>query len=69
MNSPDVRDPAESHGGMVRVRNMELGIQGRTAAVAAGTAGLGLGTAKALAAEGVRVVVCGRDQENSTRQL
>ena len=48
---------------MVRVSNMELGIQGRTAAVAAGTAGLGLGTAKALAAEGVRVVVCGRDQE------
>ena len=41
---------------MVRVRNMELGIQGRTAAVAAGTAGLGLGTAKALAAEGVRIM-------------
>ena len=35
---------------------MELGIQGRTAAVAAGTAGLGLGTAKALAAEGRRTV-------------
>lgn len=40
---------------------MELGLSGRTAAVAAGTAGLGLGTAKALASEGVRVVVCGRD--------
>ena len=40
---------------------MDLGLSGRTAAVAAGTAGLGLGTAKALAAEGVRVVVCGRD--------
>lgn len=42
---------------------MDLGIQGRTAAIAAGTAGLGLGTAKALAAEGVRVVVCGRDEQ------
>lgn len=40
---------------------MDLGLRGRTAAVAAGTAGLGLGTAKALAAEGVRVAVCGRD--------
>ena len=54
---------------MVRVRNMELGIQGRTAAVAAGTAGLGLGTAKALAAEGVRVVVCGRDQEKLDKAI
>lgn len=41
---------------------MDLGLSGRTAAVAAGTAGLGLGTAKALAAEGVKVVVCGRDE-------
>lgn len=41
---------------------MDLGLNGRTAAVAAGTAGLGLGTAKALAREGVRVVVCGRDE-------
>jgi 3-oxoacyl-[acyl-carrier protein] reductase len=40
---------------------MDLGIAGRRAAVAAGTAGLGLGTAKALAAEGCRVAVCGRD--------
>jgi 3-oxoacyl-[acyl-carrier protein] reductase len=40
---------------------MDLGISGRTAAVAAGTAGLGLGAAKALAAEGVRVAICGRD--------
>ena len=40
---------------------MDLGLNGRTAAVAAGTAGLGLGTARALAAEGVRVAVCGRD--------
>jgi len=42
---------------------MELGLTGRTAAIAAGTAGLGLGTAKALAADGVRVVVCGRDAD------
>ena len=40
---------------------MDLGLRGRTAAVAAGTAGLGLGTARALADEGVKVVVCGRD--------
>ncbi len=42
---------------------MELGIAGRRAAVAAATAGLGLGTAKALAAEGVLVAICGRTQE------
>lgn len=41
---------------------MDLGLQGRTAAIAAGTAGLGLATAVALANEGVRVVVCGRDE-------
>jgi 3-oxoacyl-[acyl-carrier protein] reductase len=40
---------------------MELGITGRTAAVAASSAGLGLGTAQALAAEGVRVAMCGRN--------
>lgn len=42
---------------------MDLGISGRSAAVAAGTAGLGLGTARALADNGVRVVVCGRDRD------
>jgi 3-oxoacyl-[acyl-carrier protein] reductase len=41
---------------------MDLGIAGRTAAVAAGSAGLGLGSARALAADGVRVAICGRDQ-------
>lgn len=41
---------------------MDLGLAGRRAAVAAGTAGLGLGTAKALAREGAHVVVCGRDE-------
>ncbi len=42
---------------------MDLGIAGRRAAVAAGTSGLGLGSAKALVAEGVRVAICGRDPE------
>jgi 3-oxoacyl-[acyl-carrier protein] reductase len=39
---------------------MDLGIAGRTAAVAAGSAGLGLAAAASLAAEGVRVAICGR---------
>ncbi|QXC61456.1 SDR family oxidoreductase [Aquihabitans sp. G128] len=42
---------------------MELGLQGKRAAVAASTSGLGLATAQALAAEGVRVAICGRDPE------
>lgn len=42
---------------------MDLGIAGRRAAVAAGTSGLGLGAAASLAAEGVHVAVCGRDEE------
>jgi len=42
---------------------MDLGIDGRTAAVAAASAGLGLATARALAAEGVRVAICGRDAD------
>ena len=37
---------------------MDLGIAGRRAAVAAASKGLGLGVAKALAAEGVRVAIC-----------
>jgi 3-oxoacyl-[acyl-carrier protein] reductase len=48
---------------------MDLGISGRTAAVAAGTAGLGLQTAVALAGEGVKVVVCGRDEERLASAL
>lgn len=43
------------------VGRMDLGIAGRRAAVAAGSSGLGLGAAKALAAEGANVVICGRD--------
>lgn len=41
---------------------MDLGIAGRTAAVAGASSGLGLATARALAAEGVRVAICGRDR-------
>lgn len=40
---------------------MDLGIAGRRAAVAAASGGLGFGVAAALAAEGVRVAICGRD--------
>ena len=42
---------------------MDLGIAGRRAAVAAASKGLGFGVANALAAEGVRVAICGRDRE------
>lgn len=41
---------------------MDLGIAGRTAAVAGASAGLGLASARALAAEGVRVAICSRDR-------
>jgi 3-oxoacyl-[acyl-carrier protein] reductase len=42
---------------------MDLGIAGRTAAVAGASSGLGLAAARALAAEGVRLAICGRDRE------
>ncbi|MEL6893520.1 MAG: SDR family oxidoreductase [Actinomycetota bacterium] len=48
---------------------MDLGISGRVAAVAAGSSGLGLGSARALAAEGCRVVVCGRDEARLERAV
>jgi len=41
---------------------MDLGIAGRTAAVAGASSGLGFAAAQALAAEGVRVAICGRDR-------
>jgi len=44
---------------------MDLGLSGRTAAVAAGSAGLGFATAQALANDGVRVVICGRDAKRA----
>lgn len=42
---------------------MDLGLEGRRAAIAAGSSGLGLGIARALAAEGVDVIICGRDAD------
>ncbi len=42
--------------------HVDLGISGRRAAVAGASSGLGLATAAALAAEGVRVAICGRDE-------
>lgn len=41
---------------------MDLGIEGKRAAVAAASAGLGFASAAALAAEGVQVAICGRDR-------
>jgi 3-oxoacyl-[acyl-carrier protein] reductase len=41
---------------------MDLGISGRRAAVAGASSGLGLAAARALAAAGVRVALCGRDE-------
>ncbi len=41
---------------------MDLGLQGKRAVVAAASAGLGLGCARALQAEGAQVVICGRDR-------
>lgn len=41
---------------------MDLGLQGRRAAVAAASGGLGFASAKSLADEGVHVVICGRDR-------
>jgi 3-oxoacyl-[acyl-carrier protein] reductase len=45
---------------------VDLGIVGRRAAVAASSAGLGLAAAQALAAEGARVALCGRDADRLT---
>ena len=42
---------------------MDLGITGRRAAVAAASKGLGFGVARALAAEGVTVAICGRHRD------
>ena len=46
---------------------MDLGLQGRVAIVTAASRGLGRASADALAAEGVNLVLCGRD-EQSLRQ-
>ena len=42
---------------------MDLGLSGRPALVAAASKGLGRASALALAAEGARVAICGRDRE------
>jgi 3-oxoacyl-[acyl-carrier protein] reductase len=42
---------------------VDFGINGRRAAVAASSGGLGFASAAALAAEGARVALCGRDEE------
>lgn len=42
---------------------MDLGLQGRVAAVAAASTGLGLASARALGAEGARVAICGRNAD------
>lgn len=42
---------------------MDLSLTGKRAAVAASSAGLGLASAAALAAEGARVAICGRDRD------
>ncbi|GAA3950619.1 SDR family oxidoreductase [Actinomadura viridis] len=42
---------------------MDLGLSGRRAAVAAAGGGLGFAAARALAAEGVQVAICGRDRD------
>lgn len=47
---------------------MDLGIAGKSALVCASTAGLGAATARALAAEGAKVVFSGRRKELAERQ-
>jgi 3-oxoacyl-[acyl-carrier protein] reductase len=42
---------------------MDLGLGGKRAVVSAGSAGLGLATARTLVDEGARVAICGRDPE------
>src|SRR5580692_10384969 len=41
-------------------RTMELGLAGKTALVTGGSKGIGLETARALAREGVKVLICAR---------
>jgi NAD(P)-dependent dehydrogenase (short-subunit alcohol dehydrogenase family) len=47
---------------------MDLGLEGRTAIVCGGSAGIGLGIAEALAAEGVEVVLFARRREALERE-
>ena len=44
--------------------HMDFGIEGKVAMVAAGSKGIGLATATALAAEGCVVSICGRNEDS-----
>jgi 3-oxoacyl-[acyl-carrier protein] reductase len=46
---------------------VDLGLRDRVCVVTGSAGGIGLATARALAEEGARVVVCGRDRERSER--
>ncbi len=46
---------------------MDLGIDGNSALVTAGSAGLGLASAEALARDGANVAICGRDPDRLAR--
>ena len=48
---------------------MNLGLQGKIAVVSGSTAGIGLGIAMALAAEGAKVIVNGRTEERVAAAL
>jgi 3-oxoacyl-[acyl-carrier protein] reductase len=48
---------------------VDLGLDGRVAVVAAGSSGIGLGAATALAREGADVEICGRSPERLDRAL
>lgn len=47
---------------------MDLGLSGKVALVTGSTSGLGLASAKALAAEGVSVAICGRRRDVAERE-
>lgn len=47
---------------------MDLGLEGKVALVTGATSGLGLASAKALAAEGASVAICGRRGDLATRE-
>ncbi len=56
-------DPANGPAGLWHHRGMDLGLSDHVAIITGSTRGLGLASAKALAAEGCRVVLSGRTPE------